>query len=83
MNTINLSPVIAQVSDCLQAGPFEPFAIITCSGHRYDIPSADHAGIHPRGSRVVIWFDDGGSVTLSALHIVAVEKLASKKNGST
>jgi hypothetical protein len=74
--------MIADVRHYLQAGPFEPFAIVTSSGHRYDIPSADHAGIHPHGSRVVIWFDDGGSVTLSALHIVAVEKLASKKHGS-
>ena len=73
--------MIADVRQNLQAGPFEPFAIITGSGHRYDIPSADHASINPAGNRVVIWFDDGGGVTLSALHITAVEKLAPGKNG--
>ena len=58
----------------LTAIPFQPFSIVMSSGHRYNIPSRDHAGINPRGSRVVIWFDDGGSVTVSALHIAAIEK---------
>jgi hypothetical protein len=71
--------MIEDVRHHLEAGPFEPFAIVTSSGHRYDVPSADHAGINPRGNGVVIWFDDGGSVTLSALHIAAVEKLLDTK----
>jgi hypothetical protein len=66
----------------LQAGLFEPFSIVTSSGDRYQIESADHAGIHPQGSRIVIWFDDDSSVTVSGLHIVAIEKGAAKKNGS-
>jgi hypothetical protein len=53
--------------------PFKPFSIVTSSGHRYPVPSADHAGINPRGSRMVIWFDDGGSVTISVLHVAAIE----------
>lgn len=65
----------------LEAGPFESFAIITSSGHRYEVPSADHAGISPKGNRVIIWFEDDSSVTISALHIAAVEKRASAKNG--
>jgi hypothetical protein len=31
---------------------------------------------------VVIWFDDDSSVTLSALHIVAIEKNGAGQNGS-
>jgi hypothetical protein len=58
----------------LAAAPFEPFSIVTSSGRRYSVPSRDHAGISPRGSRVVIWFDDGGNVTVSVLHIAAIEK---------
>jgi hypothetical protein len=58
----------------LAAAPFEPFSIVTSSGRRYSVPSREHAGINPRGSRVVIWFDDGGSVTVFALHIAAIEK---------
>ena len=74
--------MIADVRHHLEAGPFEPFFIVTSSGHRYRIPSADHAGIDPRASRVVIWFDDGGSVTVSGLHIAAIEKETVKKNGN-
>ncbi|PYJ11646.1 MAG: hypothetical protein DMF06_01990 [Verrucomicrobia bacterium] len=58
----------------LSAAPFESFSIVTSRGHRYAIASPDHASIHPRGSRVVVWFDDDSSVTLSAMHIVAIEK---------
>jgi len=74
--------VIADVRQHLAAAPFEPFSIITSSGHRYQVASPDHAGVHPRGSRVVVWFDDDSSVTLAALHIVAIEKNGSGTNGS-
>ena len=74
--------MIADVRQHLQAGPFEPFAIVTSSGRRYRIASADHASLHPHGSRVVIWFDDESSVTVSGLHIVAIEKDAASKNGT-
>lgn len=73
--------MIADIRHHLAAGPFEPFSIVTSSGDRYRIASSDHAGIHPHGSRVVIWFDDDSSVTVSGLHIVAIEKETAKKNG--
>ncbi|HEY3853515.1 MAG TPA: hypothetical protein VGO67_03880 [Verrucomicrobiae bacterium] len=71
--------MIADIRHHLQSGPFEPFSIVTSSGDRYRIASPDHAGIHPRGSRVVVWFDDDSSVTVSGLHIVAIEKETAKK----
>ena len=74
--------MIADIRQHLQAGPFEPFAIVTSSGDRYRVASADHAGIHPRGSRVVVWFDDDSHITISGLHIVAIEKDAAKRNGT-
>ena len=57
----------------LFATPFKAFSIVTTGGRRYAVPSPDHAGVNPRGNRVVIWFDDDGSVTISALHIAAIE----------
>ena len=66
----------------LQAGPFEPFFIVTSSGHRYRIASPDHASVNPHGSRVIIWFDDDSNVTVSGLHIAAIEKEGAKKNGA-
>ena len=72
--------MIAAIRHHLQSGPFEPFSIVTSSGDRYRIASPDHAGIHPRGTRVVVWSDDDSSVTVSGLHIVAIEKDTAKKN---
>jgi hypothetical protein len=69
-----ISNMTPDIRHFLTAAPFEPFSIVTSSGRRYQVPSRDHAGINPRGSRVVIWFDDGGGVTVSALHIAAIEK---------
>jgi len=66
--------MIADIRQLLQAGPFEPFFIVTSSGSRYRVATADHADINPQGNRVVVWFDDDSSVTVSSLHIVAVEK---------
>jgi hypothetical protein len=73
--------VIVDVRQHLAATLFEPFTIVTSSGHRYAVASADHAGVHPRGSRVVVWFDDDSGVILAALHIVAIEKNGSGMNG--
>ncbi len=66
--------MIEEIRQSLSAAPFEPFSVVTSSGRQYSIPSRDHAGINPKGSRVVIWFDDDSSITLSGLHIVALEK---------
>jgi hypothetical protein len=63
----------------LLAGPFEPFYIVTSSGHRYRVASTDHAGISPGGNRVLVWFDDESSVTLSGLHIASIQKEAPPK----
>jgi len=68
--------MIADVRQLLEARPFEPFLIVTSSGKHYRVESRDHADINPRGSRIVVWFDDDSSVTLAGLHITAVEKQA-------
>jgi hypothetical protein len=65
----------------LSAAPFEIFSIVTSSGHRLHDCQPDHAAVHPRGSRVVVWCDDQSSVTLSAIHIVAIEKDGSPPQG--
>jgi len=71
--------MIADVHQFLESGPFEPFVIVTSSGNRYRVPSADHATINPQRSRVVVWFDDESGVIISGLHIASVEKDAPEK----
>ncbi len=74
--------IIDAVRQYLHASPFEPFQVVTSSGRRYRVATADHAGINPLGNRVLIWFDDEGSVTVSGLHIVAIEKEGTAKKGT-
>jgi len=71
--------MIADMRQHLNAGPFEPFFIVTSSGNRYRVATADHADINPQGNRVIVWFEDGSSVTLAALHLVALEKEDARK----
>jgi len=68
--------MIGNIQQLLQARPFVPFYVLTSGGNRYRVGSAEHADINPRGSQIVIWFDDESSVTLSGLHIVGIEKEA-------
>ncbi len=68
--------MVALIKQLLEARPFGAFHVLTSGGNRYRVASADHADINPKGSQIVIWFDDESSITLSALHIVGVEKEA-------
>ncbi len=74
--------MIGDIRQDLEAAPFEPFTIVTTSGARYPVATADHAGLNPQGSRVVLWFDDDSSVTISGLHISAIEKGLSRRHGN-
>jgi hypothetical protein len=65
--------MVHDIRQLLDTRPFQPFSIVTSAGKQYRIPTADHAGVNPTGSRVVIWFDDGSGVTISALHIASLE----------
>ncbi len=68
--------MIASIRQFLEEGPFTPFFIITSNGNRYRVATADHASINPRGSQVVVWFDDESSVIISGLHVAALEREA-------
>lgn len=40
--------------------------------------SADHASTNPKGTRVLVWLGDDSFITVSGLHIAAIEKEAPK-----
>ena len=66
--------MIADIRRLLDTRPYEPFTIVTSSGQRCFVASHEHAFINPRQTRLVVSFDDDSQVSLSALHIVAVEQ---------
>jgi hypothetical protein len=65
--------MITDIRRLLDARPFEPFFVVSSRGRHYRVASPDHAGINPRGSRLLVWFDDDSEVIVSALHIEAIE----------
>ena len=65
--------MIDEIRRLLAARPFVPFVIVTTGGTRYRVASNEHAAISPQPFRVVVWFDEGGGVTIAALHIASVE----------
>ena len=66
--------MVGDIRQHLGATPFEPFTIVTLSGRRYPVPSADHSNSNPQGTRVVVWFDDGASITIAGLHVAALKR---------
>ena len=67
-------PMITDVKANLAAKPFEPFVIIMTSGQRYPVPTAEHAGLNPEKTRVIVWLDNGVGVHFPSLHISSIEK---------
>jgi hypothetical protein len=74
--------MIGDIRQHLEAAPFEPFTIVTTSGRRYSVRTADHAGLNPQGTRVVVWGDADTSVTIAGLHVAAIEKGMPSGNGN-
>ena len=65
--------MIAEIRQLLAARPFQPFSVLTNGGWSYFVPTGDHTSISPEGNRLVIWFDEGGSIILSGLHVTSIE----------
>ena len=65
--------MVDQIRQMLKNEPFEPFQIFTSGGAEYHVPTVDHVSFTPKGTRVLVHFDDETHVTLSALHIVGVQ----------
>jgi hypothetical protein len=65
--------MIGDVRKLLHAKPFVPFSVVTSAGQKYRVPTPDHAGFSPSGTRLVVWFDDDSHVALAGLHLAALE----------
>jgi outer membrane lipoprotein SlyB len=71
--------MITDVRERLERVPFVPFTIRTSDGHKYSVPTVDHAYLTPRGNRVVVVADNGAVAILGPLHI---NGLIEQPNGS-
>jgi len=56
----------------LHTAPFQPFSIRTSDGNEYAVPTADHAAVNPKRSRVIIFSDDDRQFEVAGLHVAAI-----------
>ena len=56
----------------LSAQPFVPFIIHVADGREYQVPTPDHAHVHPSGGRVSVFTDDDREYILPGLLISGV-----------
>ncbi|CAN5595841.1 hypothetical protein BH20VER1_BH20VER1_14050 [soil metagenome] len=63
----------------LHATPFVPFQIRVADGREYEVASADHAQVSPKGGRVSVWTDEDQHYLLPALLISGIA--AASTNG--
>ena len=66
--------MIPRIRELLHSTPFVPFTIRTSDGREYTVPTADHAAINPKGSRVIVFADDDNQAEVAALHVATVVK---------
>ena len=64
--------VIPRIRELLHAAPFQPFTIRTSDGREYVIPTADHAAVNPKRTRVIVFSDNDCQVEVAGLHVAAV-----------
>ena len=64
--------MMPEIRRLLESSPFKPFSVRTSDGREHAVPTADHAKLNPRGTYLVVFFDDDSHATVSALHLVAV-----------
>ena len=64
--------MIPRIRELLHSTPFIPFTIRTSDGREYIVPTAYHAAINPKGSRVFVFGDDESTAEVAALHIATV-----------
>jgi hypothetical protein len=66
------------IREMLAARPFVPFVVHMADGREYNVPTAEHAHVSPRGGRVSSWGDDDTTYILAAL---LISGLKIKANG--
>ena len=66
--------MIPRIRELLDAAPFRPFTIRTSDGRKYLIPTADHAAVNPKATRLVVFLNGGGQIDLAGLHVAAVSR---------
>ena len=63
-----------EIKERLEQRPFRPFKVRVAGDGEYDVPTGDHAHLHPNGRLLFIHLDTGGTAIIdvplvASLHI--------------
>lgn len=73
--SMNVEHIRARLRDT-----FRPFAVVTSSGNKYGVPHPDFIFVTDR--TVIVADEQGYTTSLDPLHIVGLEDLRPRRNGS-
>jgi len=57
----------------LQQHPFQPFNVRLADGQKIEVPTGDHAHLHPTGRTLFIHLDRGGTEIIDVALVIALE----------
>ena len=82
-NTDPVTVMLADITQRLQARPFQPFVLKLSDGTRHKVPTSDHCTVSRLSRRLTVDHDDGSFVAISALHVTQLGQLRRKSAGRT
>jgi len=62
-----------QIRDSITQRPFRPFKVRLADGPEIDVPTGDHAHLHPTGRTLFIHLPDGGTKIIDVGLVTALE----------
>ena len=61
-----------EIKQRLTERPFRPFKVRVAGDGEYEVPSGDHASVHPNGRLLIIHLDSGGTAIIDVPLITSV-----------
>ncbi len=62
-----------EIQKNVQRRPFIPFKVRLAGGEEINVPTADHAHLHPKGRTLFVHLDDGGTEIIDVTLVTALK----------
>ena len=62
-----------EIKKRLQERPFKPFKIRLAGGEEIEVPTGDHAHLHPNGRTLFVHLDRGGTEIIDVMLVTSLQ----------
>jgi hypothetical protein len=62
-----------QIQERIKERPFKPFKVRLADGFEIEVPTGDHAHLHPSGRTLFVHLDHGGTKIIDVALVTALE----------